>query len=149
MAKSAAPVTDRTIPYELLIRWGDDALPRAAHMIYRSQTMIGDRVFETGLADPVPVQLADVQGIIEANFATALAQIDELAAAKKRIGELEQQLADALLARAQDAESSSAAVAALNGQAADLRAEVDRLNEAVDPLHQQIAVLKSAVVAQE
>lgn len=106
------PLTDVTVPYELLFRFGEDGLLRGAHYQTRRIVADGETIFadQLGPAQPVAlvagapgVPVADVLGnalvgaVAQADQATARADAAEanLALAAAEITRLEAALADA------------------------------------------------------
>lgn len=95
--------TDTTVPYEILIRFGEDAAPRGAHVQWRRIIDIdGERLKDEVLpAEPLALE----------GFPTSAIMTQATQAALVRINELEAQLAqasadlDAAVGRAEQAEA--------------------------------------------
>jgi len=149
------PITDRTIPYEVLIRFGDDGLIRGGH--YQDRRIVeidGERVMDQpGYAKPLGASPDDVKALLPGAALTAFSEIDRLnavQAANERQAEAMQaqlggatdaaQIAQAAVARlTADLEAAHLAieqgnhlVARLQSDLADSDSEVDRLTAIID-----------------
>ena len=79
-------LTDERIPYELLIRFGDDGAPKAAHVQYRRRVIVDGEVLKD---EPEPAEPLTIDG----DFPTSAVLTEATAAALARVTELEGRLA--------------------------------------------------------
>jgi len=86
-------IEDRLIPYEILVRFGDDGTPKGAHAQYRRVVTFDGEVLKD---EPLPAQPLDMDGfptsaIMSQTTAQALARVSVLeASALENDGLLEQ-----------------------------------------------------------
>jgi len=89
-------ITDELVPYEILIRFGDDGAPRGAHVQYRRVVTYGGEVLKDELQPAAPLGLEDfpTSALLQEVTATALGRIEvleaELAEAKAEVARLTQ-----------------------------------------------------------
>lgn len=96
-------IEDRLIPYEILVRFGDDGAPRGAHAQYRRVVTFDGEVLKD---EPLPAQPLDIDG-----FPTSRVMSDTAMRALARLSVLEKEAAG----REEALAEASARIAELQG----------------------------------
>lgn len=109
-----ADVLDRKIPYEILIRFGDDGKPRGAHAQYIRRVTLDGELLKEELGEAVPLDISgfpssDIIGQVATDALAELTRVNaenaaltsalneqanKLAQADERVAELEAQIAN-------------------------------------------------------
>lgn len=137
-------VEDLKMPYEILVRFGDDGKPRGAHAQYiRRVTVDGELLKEEiGNAEPLDLEGFPTSGIMSDTLRDALAEvtrlnatvISEREAANAHIAELEKSLSEMQELSDKDAAERDAAKAHIAELEQALQAAAERVSIETDTL---------------
>ncbi|MER9047579.1 hypothetical protein NKH89_09925 [Mesorhizobium sp. M0923] len=117
---------DTKIPYEILIRFGDDGAPLGAHVQYRRRVILDGEVLKDDVLDAEPLGLVDfpTSDLLSEAAEKALATINGQSLALAHAAATEAELRSEI-ERLQDLASSVVAQAA--NTEAELQSEIERL----------------------
>lgn len=145
------PLSDQTIPYELLIRFGNDGTPKGAHVQNRRLVVLDGEILKDEILPAAPLQLE--------GFPTSAIMSNATQAALAQVGDLHQQietLTAAVTNWEADAQAAhtamNAAVAAKNAaeqEVGQMQWQVTQAGAALTTANTRITTLEALLAAAE